>query len=159
MKKVRFVTLGAFAATIALSSGCKKPSEPGTKVVASASARPASSAGPGLTEELEQLIELSKSALSREEKRARLKTVLEKFPKEHSKEREEFIIQAVARGALDPPKWTTITSNYKGRRAQIQVTTDALTILGVRFDVTAEGAQRIADRASGGACRHRGFSS
>jgi hypothetical protein len=105
-----------------------------------------SAAEAGLTPELRQLIELSKSTLSRDEKRARLTAVLEKFPATHSREREELIVQAVARGALDPPEWTTITSNYKGRRAQIQVTTDALTILGVRFDVTAEGAQRIADQ-------------
>ncbi|HKO53459.1 MAG TPA: hypothetical protein VJV79_37375 [Polyangiaceae bacterium] len=107
---------------------------------------PAPSAEAGLTPELGQLIELSKSTLSRDEKRARLSAVLEKFPANHSRAREDLIVQAVARGALDPPEWTTITSNYKGRRARIQVTTDALTILGVRFDVTAEGAQRIADQ-------------
>ncbi|HEY6079189.1 MAG TPA: hypothetical protein VIW29_10315 [Polyangiaceae bacterium] len=140
----------ALAALCALTSGCSKPSAPVTKAAPSASAlpapAPASSAGAGLTPELEQLVELSKSTLSKEEKRARLTAVLEKFPADHSREREELIVQAVARGALDPPQWTTITSNYKGRRAQIQVTTDALTILGVRFDVTAEGAQRIADQ-------------
>jgi hypothetical protein len=131
-----------FAACV-LASACSKPSPP-KKTAPSASAGPISSAG--LTPELVQLIELSKSSLSSAEKHARLKSVLEKFPTDHSKEREELIVQAVARGALDPPAWTTITSNYKGRRAQIQVTSDALTILGVRFDVTAEGAQRIADQ-------------
>ncbi|HSU41866.1 MAG TPA: hypothetical protein VLJ38_19940, partial [Polyangiaceae bacterium] len=71
--------------------------------------------------------------------------VLDAFPREHSKEREELIVRAVERGAYDPPEWRTLTSNYKGRRAEIQVSSDALTILGVRIDVTAEGAQRIAD--------------
>lgn len=130
-------------------SGCNAPTKTKTKTeaAATASAAPApSAAGPGVTRELEQLIELSKTKLSPEQKHARLKAVLEKFPAKHSKEREELILGAVARGALDPPEWTTITANYKGRRAQIQVTTDALTILGVRFDVTAEGAQRIADQ-------------
>lgn len=84
-------------------------------------------------------------SLSPAEKRARLQVTLEKFP-EHSKEREELIVAAVARGAIDPPEWTTIVSNYQGRRAEVEVTNDALTILGVRFDVTAEGAQRIAGR-------------
>lgn len=142
----------AMAAACVLAGACSKPSAPATKAVpsasasASASSAPVSSAEAGLTPELAQLIELSKSTLSRDEKRARLTAVLEKFPATHSREREDLIVQAVARGALDPPEWTTITSNYKGRRAQIQVTTDALTILGVRFDVTAEGAQRIADQ-------------
>ena len=146
-------TLACVVAALALTSACRKRSPPASKTTVSASARasasPSPSAGPaepGLTPELRQLIELSKSTLSREEKRARLTAVLEKFPATHSREREDLIVQAVARGALDPPEWTTITSNYKGRRAQIQVTTDALTILGVRFDVTAEGAQRIADQ-------------
>ena len=142
--------LGCMAAACALMAACSKPSAPATKAAASASASasaaPVSAAEAGLTPELKQLIELSKSTLSRDEKRARLTAVLEKFPATHSREREDLIVQAVARGALDPPEWTTITSNYKGRRAQIQVTTDALTILGVRFDVTAEGAQRIADQ-------------
>jgi len=130
--------------------GCQKtPAD--TNEIASASAAPASASAPpaasnfGVTQKLEDLIRLSKAKLSPEEKRARLKQVLEKFPAGHSKEREELILGAVARGAYDPPEWTTITSNYKGRRAEIQVTTDALTILGVRIDVTAEGAQRIAD--------------
>src|SRR6478752_7503309 len=136
----------AVVATCALTSACSKPSAPATKASASASSVPVSSAEAGLTSELGQLIELSKSTLSRDEKRARLKAVLEKFPANHSREREDLIVQAVARGAFDPPEWTTITSSYKGRRALIQVTTDALTILGVRFDVTAEGAQRIADQ-------------
>jgi len=140
----------AIASACAVPSACSKPRAPAPTAVASASASaspaPVSSAEAGLTSELGQLIELSKSTLSRDEKRARLTTVLEKFPANHSREREDLIVQAVARGALDPPQWTTITSNYKGRRAQIQVTTDALTILGVRFDVTAEGAQRIADQ-------------
>src|SRR6188768_2255238 len=138
----------AVAATCALTSACRKHRPPAPKASASASvgsARvPSAEAGP--TAELKQLIELSKSTLSREEKRARLTAVLEKFPANHRREREDLIVQAVARGALDPPEWTIVTSNYKGRRAQIQVTTDALTILGVRFDVTAEGAQRIADQ-------------
>jgi len=144
MTSSRPLWFAVVAAGCLLTSSCKKSSAPKTTAAPKASA--ASSAGPGLTGELEQLIKLSKSGLTREEKRARLKTVLEKFPSEHSKEREELLVRAVARGALDPPEWTTITSNYKGRRAQIQVTTDALTILGVRFDVTAEGAQRIADQ-------------
>jgi hypothetical protein len=126
-----------------LSASCSKRSEP-KKAVASATA--ISSARPGLTDELEQLIKLSKSGLGPDERRKRLKAVLEKFPAEHSKEREELIVQAIDRGAYDPPEWTTITSNYKGRRARIQVSTDALTILGVRVDVTADGAQRIADK-------------
>jgi len=138
------------AALCSFMGGCSKPSAPATKATVRAasvpSAAPAPSAGTGLTPELTQLIELSKSTLSRDEKRARLKAVLEKFPAEHSKAREDLIVQAVARGAFDPPEWTTITSNYKGRRAQIQVSSDALTILGVRFVVTAEGAQRIADQ-------------
>jgi len=142
--------LCCIAAICALTSGCRKPRAPASKAAPSASAgsvqAPAPPAEAGLTAELRQLIELSKSTLSRDEKRARLKAVLEKFPANHSREREDLIVQAVARGALDPPEWTTVTSNYKGRRAQIQVTTDALTILGVRFDVTAEGAQRIADQ-------------
>ena len=94
--------------------------------------------------EVARLITLSKTRLSPEEKRTRLQAALEAFP-EHSKEREELIVAAVAGGAIDPPEWTTIVSNYQGRRAEIEVTKDALTILGVRFDVTAEGAQRIAD--------------
>ena len=138
----------ALTAASALTTACSKRSTPATKPAASDSSAPlptAPSAEAGLTPELAQLIELSKSTLSRDQKRARLTAVLEKFPASHSRQREDLIVQAVARGALDPPEWTTITSNYKGRRAQIQVTTDALTILGVRFDVTAEGAQRIAD--------------
>ncbi len=99
----------------------------------------------GVAADVERLIALSKTALSPEEKRKHLQTALEKFP-EHSKQREELIVAAVAGGAIDPPTWTTIVSNYQGRRAELEVTTDALTILGVRFDVTAEGAQRIADR-------------
>jgi hypothetical protein len=126
-----------------LATSCAKRSAPKPELRASAS--PVSSAGPGLTEELERLVKLAKSGLTPAEKHARLKAVLEKFPAEHSKEREELIVQAVVRGAYDPPEWTTITSNYKGRRAQIQVSTDALKILGVRVDVTADGAQRIAD--------------
>lgn len=132
------------AAACLLATSCAKRSEPKAERKAT-SAVPAASAGSGLTEELERLIKLSKSGLTRDERRARLKTVLEKFPTEHSAQREELIVQAVARGAYDPPEWTTIISNYKGRRAEIQVSTDALKVLGVRIDVTAEGAQRIAD--------------
>ena len=142
----------AVVAACPFIAACGKPSAPATKpapsasVSAAANAEAAPAAAAGLTPELRQLIELSKSTLSRDEKRARLTAVLQTFPANHSREREDLIVQAVARGAFDPPEWTTITSNYKGRRAQIQVTTDALTILGVRFDVTAEGAQRIADQ-------------
>lgn len=141
--------VGGAIALALCAFGCNAPrSRTNTEALATASATPGPSvsAGPGVTRELEQLIELSKTRLSSDEKRARLSAVLEKFPSQHSKEREELLLGAVARGALDPPEWTTITANYKGRRAQIQVTTDALTILGVRFDVTAEGAQRIADQ-------------
>jgi len=111
-------------------------------VPASAAAVPAKRE---LTAELEQLIAVSKAKLSPQEKRMRLQAALEKFP-EHSRQRESLIVSAVTGGALDPPEWTTVISNYQGRRAEIQVTKDALTILGVRFDVTAEGAQRIADQ-------------
>jgi len=135
----------AVAASCLLIGSCSKRTEPKATPALQSAAAPASSAGPGLTGELEQLIKLSKSGLSPEERHARLKAVLEKFPAEHSKEREELIVQAVVRGAYDPPEWTTVVSNYKGRRAEIQVSTDALKILGVRVDVTAEGAQRIAD--------------
>jgi len=134
-----------FVAASALVLACACGKSPASKSEPSATA-PAPSAKLGVTSELERLIELSKTKLSPEEKRARLQAVLEKFPRTHSKEREELLIAAVARGALDPPEWTTITSNYGGRRAELEVTKDALTILGVRFDVTAEGAQRIADQ-------------
>ena len=136
--------LCAVAASL-LASGCHKPSEKPKAEPQHASASAAPSGEAGLTEQLEQLVKLSKARLSPEERRARLTKVLEKFPSEHSKEREELIVRAVMRGAYDPPEWRTITSNYKGRRGQIQVSSDALTILGVRVDVTAEGAQRIAD--------------
>lgn len=144
---------GRFVLSVALLAalGCSKKSE--TKGVPARAAPSASvtvsanvDAALGVTAELERLIEVSKTKLSPEEKRAKLQAALEKFPTTHTKEREELLIAAVARGALDPPEWTTITSNYLGRRAEIQVTSDALTILGVRFDVTAEGAQRIADQ-------------
>jgi hypothetical protein len=143
MDQSRSTEYAALIAACLLATSCAKRTEPKDKPTASTV--PASSAGPGLTDELERLVKLSKSGSTREEQRARLKTVLEKFPTEHSKEREELIVQAVTRGAYDPPEWTTLTSNYKGRRAEIQVSTDALKILGVRIDVTAEGAQRIAD--------------
>lgn len=130
----------ALVAAVLLATGCAKRAEPPKKTVSSAA-----SARQGLTRELDELIKLSKSGLSAQEKHARLKAVLEKFPAEHSKEREELIVQAIARGAYDPPQWATITTSYKGRRGRIQVSTDALTVLGVRVDVTAEGAQRIAD--------------
>jgi hypothetical protein len=133
----------ALAVACSFGGGCRKSSAPSPRPAESASRVP--DAGAGLTEELEQLIQASKSALTPAEKRARLAVVLAKFPVDHSKEREDLIVAAVARGAYDPPEWRTITSNYKGRRAQIEVSTDALTILGVRIDVTAEGAQRIAD--------------
>lgn len=136
----------ALALVLALAVGCSKRGEPkSTAAPVARSAAPIASSGSGVTPELEQLIQASKVALTPQERRARLNAVLEKFPADHSKEREELIVQAVARGAYDPPEWTTVTANYKGRRAQIQVSTDALKILGVRVDVTAEGAQRIAD--------------
>jgi hypothetical protein len=121
------------------STGAVRP-----KVPAVATTAPSVPTSVGATAEVGQLITLSKTKLSPEEKRTRLLAALEKFP-EHSKEREDLIVAAVAGGAIDPPEWTTIVSNYQGRRAEIKVTKDALTILGVRFDVTAEGAQRIAD--------------
>ncbi|HWP09447.1 MAG TPA: hypothetical protein VNN72_27085, partial [Polyangiaceae bacterium] len=99
----------------------------------------------GLSPELAALVTASRSGLSREAAHARLAAVLAKFPADHIKEREELLVQAVAQGAYDPPEWTTVTTTFKGRRAEIQVSTDALTILGVRIDVTADGAQRIAD--------------
>jgi hypothetical protein len=127
----------------------RAPAAPASAIAvkaASASAKgPAAPAPLATSPELAQLIALSQTKLRPEEKRARFQAVLERFP-EQSKQREELIVAAVAGGALDPPEWTTIVSNYQGRRAEIQVTKDALTILGVRFDVTAEGAQRIADR-------------
>ncbi|HEX5100228.1 MAG TPA: hypothetical protein VFV94_12040, partial [Polyangiaceae bacterium] len=99
----------------------------------------------GLSPELAALVTAARSGLSQEAKHARLAAVLAKFPADHIKEREELLVQAVAKGAYDPPEWTTITANFRGRRAELQVSTDALTILGVRIDVTADGAQRIAD--------------
>lgn len=120
------------SATVALSAS----------VAAAKAAEPP--AKPQVSAEVAQLIELSKTNLSPEEKHARLREVLKKFPGRIP--REELIVAAVAGGAIDPPQWTTIVSNYQGRRAEIQVTKDALTILGVRFNVTAEGAQRIADQ-------------
>jgi hypothetical protein len=132
-----------------------KPSAPRSAVALQTSVAPQASStseqtpklgvNPAPSAEIAELVALSKTKLGPEAKRARLQTVLEKFP-EHSKQREELIVAAVAGGAIDAPEWTTIVSNYQGRRAEIQVTTDALTILGVRFDVTAEGAQRIADQ-------------
>jgi len=56
-----------------------------------------------------------------------------------------LLVAAVVHGAYDPPEWRTVTSNYNGRRAQLEVSSDALTVLGVRINVTARGAQRIAD--------------
>jgi hypothetical protein len=160
-------TMGWFRAACAgvLLFGCARPASRETQressaktsaIPAGASAVPAQAAAIplepadvrarlGIGKEVDTLIALSRTELSPEEKRAHLLVALEKFP-EHSKEREDLIVLAVAGGAVDPPTWTTIVSNYQGRRAEIEVTTDALTILGVRFDVTAEGAQRIADR-------------
>lgn len=141
---------GPVAVMLWFGCGCQQPppskTEASAKPSAAAAPSAASAGSAGVTREIEELIQLSKTKLSPEQKHLRLKQALEKFPSEHSKEREEILVGAVARGVLDPPEWTTITSNYKGRRATIQVTTDALTILGVRFDVTAEGAQRIADQ-------------
>ena len=141
----------SLVAALLLAAGCQqakpeKTAAAATPSAAQSAAAPAASSNAGVTPELDRLIELSKARLSPEEKHARLKQALENLPRGHSREREALILGAVARGALDPPEWTTITANYKGRRAKIQVTTDALTILGVRFDVTAEGAQRIADQ-------------
>jgi hypothetical protein len=133
----------AVATACLLTASCSRRSAP--KPAPKASTAPASSAATGLTPDLDALVKASKSALSPDARRAALAAVLEKFPADHTKEREELIVRAVARGAYDPPEWTTVTSNFKGRRAEIQVSTDALTILGVRIDVTADGAQRIAD--------------
>jgi hypothetical protein len=133
----------ALAVTLATTCACAKSRD--SKPAPSAKPAVTASAMPGVTPELGRLIELSKAKLAPDERRARLTAVLEKFPADHTKEREDLIVAAVARGAHDPIEWTTITSNYQGRRAQIQVTKDALTVLGVRIDVTADGAQRIAD--------------
>ena len=135
--------LGSVAALVTcLTASCTKRSPPPPATVTSAApARP-----PGATTpELEELVRLSKSGLSPEAKRAGFAALLEKFPPDHIKEREELFVRAVARGAYDPPEWTTVTANFKGRRAEVRVSVDALTILGVRIDVTADGAQRIAD--------------
>ena len=72
------------------SSGVARPKA--SVIPARASSAPAKL---GAAEEVGQLIALSKTKLGPEEKRARLQTPLEKLP-EHSKEREELIVAAVA---------------------------------------------------------------
>lgn len=147
------------SALLLVCAACGRPREtrqesstpaPAATAKASASAAPAQAsaapARPLANAQLEALLALSKSSLSPTEKRKQLQLTLEHFPVDQVKQREDLIVAAVVERAFDPPKWTTITSYYQGRRAEIDVTEDALTMLGVRFDVTAEGAQRIADQ-------------
>lgn len=147
----------ASASALLVIGSCSKPratldqpsSKPSSAAAGASATRLPSSAAtskPSASTELEQLVALSKTALSQDQKRQQLQAALAKFTTDQVKQREDLIVAAVAQGALDPPEWTTITSYYQGRRAEIDVTKDALTILGVRFDVTAEGAQRIADQ-------------
>lgn len=96
------------------SSAAMRPKAP--VIEAEVAEVPATLGAAAASAEVEQLIALSKTALSPEQKRTRLQAALERFPA-HSKQREELIVAAVAGGAIDPPEWTTIVSNYQGRRA------------------------------------------
>lgn len=59
--------------------------------------------------------------------------------------REALLLELVERGIHDPLRWQEVTTRQGGHTAVFRVSTDALTIFGVRIPVTALGAQRIAD--------------
>jgi hypothetical protein len=63
----------------------------------------------------------------------------------HSAKAEAVLVEAVRAGLHDDPKWVTIESQFRGHRAKIRVSSDALKINAVRADLSAVGAQQVAD--------------
>lgn len=72
--------------------------------------------------------------------------VLEPIAKEQSPIREAVLLNAIDQGLHDPPSWVAVESRYQGHVARIRVSTDALKVNGVRVNLSAIGAQHVADR-------------
>ncbi len=70
--------------------------------------------------------------------------ILDGIPVQATKAREDWIFQAVCAGR-STFDFAEITSTHEGRTARFQVFQDALKIDGIRVNVSAETAQKIAD--------------
>jgi hypothetical protein len=99
----------------------------------------------GLTPAMAELQALRKSGKTAKEKRAAAEKLLTTLPEKHSVAREHLLLEVVRRKLHDEPKWVTLTTRFRGHVAEIEVSADALKLHGVRFDLTADGAQQVAD--------------
>jgi len=90
-------------------------------------------------------LELHKSDKTHQQKRRAAEELLDTLPEKHSVEREHLLLEVVRRKLYDEPRWVTLTTRFRGHTAEIEVSADALKLQGVRFDLTAVGAQQVAD--------------
>jgi hypothetical protein len=67
------------------------------------------------------------------------------LPATHGPAREDAILDAIRAERHDPIRWTTITVSDRRHTIELDVPEDALSIEGVRVNVTARTAQQIAD--------------
>ncbi|RLB63549.1 MAG: hypothetical protein DRI90_06635 [Deltaproteobacteria bacterium] len=94
---------------------------------------------------MQELIGLHKSTRTLQQKREAAEALLAKLPEEHGAARQSLLLGLVRRQIYDEPRWVTLTTRFRGHTAEIEVSADALRLHGIRFDLTAEGAQQVAD--------------
>jgi hypothetical protein len=113
--------------------------------VDAAPAADASKERPPLSPALAALVAARKPGDTIEQRQDQLIAMLDSISKDHSPKSEAVLVEAVKAGLHDPPQWVTIESRFRGHRAKIRVSADALQINHVRVDFSAVGAQQVAD--------------
>jgi hypothetical protein len=142
------VALGlVFAASCAREKPTPAPAPTATPVVSSATTPIAHTVKekPPLSPPLAALAQARKPGDTPEQRQEQLMGMLNGISQGHSAKAEAVLVEAVKAGLHDEPEWITIEALFRGHRAKIRVSSDALKINGVRTDFSAVGAQQVAD--------------
>jgi hypothetical protein len=142
----------ALALGLTCTASCKRepplPAPPPSAAPVASSTKPSPAVAkekPPLSRPLAALAQARKPDDPPQQRQNQLIEMLNRISPNHSAQAESVLVEAVRAGLHDNPTWVTIESQFRGHRAKIRVSADALEINGVRVDLSAVGAQQVAD--------------
>jgi hypothetical protein len=143
----------ALALALTFTASCKREPPPpppppsAAPAVSTASFKPSPAAKekPPLSPLLATLSQSRKTDDTPEQRQNQLIAMLNTISPNYSAKSEAVLVEAVRAGLNDDPQWVTVESQFRGHRAKIRVSSDALKINAVRADLSAVGAQQVAD--------------
>ena len=142
------------ALALTFTASCKRepppppPPSSGAPAVSAASIKPSPvvrKEKPPLSPFLATLTQSRKPDDTPQQRQNQLIELLNTISPNHSTKSEAVLVEAVRAGLHDEPQWVTIENQFRGHRAKIRVSSDALKINAVRADLSAVGAQQVAD--------------